>query len=140
MPSQRNPEKLTDHDYRIMGEFRHELRRFLATRARAARNAGIDPQQYQVLLVIKGKGGSASIGDIAASMLLRHHSAVELVDRMTRKKFVRRRRAQQDRRIVLVEILPRGESILRSLYISNREELSTLGRDLLHSLQRALGQ
>lgn len=138
MPSRRT-ERLTDNDYRIMGEFRHELRRFLATRARAARNAGIDPQQYQVLLVIKAKGGSASVGDIADSMLLRHHSAVELLDRMARKKFVRRRRAQEDRRIVLVDILPRGEAILRSLYISNRDELSTIGRDLLHSLQRALG-
>lgn len=134
--------KLTDKDYIALAEFRHQIRRFLAARAKAARLAGIDPQQYQVLLVLKtfDKGRTASIREIADAMLLRHHSAVELVDRMARHRFVRRRRSQEDRRVVAVEILPKGEAVLRSLSISNRAELTSLGRDLLHALQAALGE
>lgn len=136
------PARLSDKDYVALAEFRHQIRRFLAARAKAARRAGIDPQQYQVLLVLKAyeKNRPASIREIAEAMLLRHHSAVELVNRMAGHRFVRRRRNQEDRRVVTVEILPKGEAVLRSLAISNREELTGLGRDLLRALQAALGE
>jgi DNA-binding MarR family transcriptional regulator len=125
-----------------LGEFRHQIRRFLAVRAKAARMAGVDPQQYQVLLLLKAteKERRPSIREVAEAMLLRHHSTVELIDRMERNRLLKRRRSEDDRRVVELEVLPRGEAVLKSLYISNREELSGLGRDLLKSLQAALQQ
>lgn len=141
-PARGSGEKLTERDYVALGEFRHQIRRFLAVRAKAARLAGIDPQQYQVLLVLKAleKDHPPSISEIAEAMLLRHHSTVELIDRMERNRFLRRRRSADDRRVVTLEILPKGEAALRSMYISSREELAELGRDLLHALQQALGR
>lgn len=131
---------LSEADYRTLAEVRHQIRRFLAARGEAARRAGIDPQQYQLLLTIKGmpEGRTATIGELAEAMLLRHHSVVELIDRMVKKKFVRRRRSTQDRRVVTVMIAPKGEAMLRNMYISNREELTTLSRGLYDSLRAVL--
>src|SRR4051812_39011117 len=71
-------------DYEALAGFRYQLRLFLAFSETAARKAGLSPQQHQALLAIKGLAGSspASVGDLARFLLIRHHTAVELINRM----------------------------------------------------------
>src|SRR5262249_18511134 len=79
-------------DYEPLARFRYELRKFQAFSASAADRAGLTTQQHQALLAVKGfsNGVPISVGDLAEYMLIRHHTAVELVDRMTRLKVLSR--------------------------------------------------
>src|SRR5262247_3937839 len=90
-PGRRRPERV---DYWTLSELRYYLRRFLRARELAAREAGIEPQQYLLLLQLKGlwSGQLATISALAERLQLRHHSAVGLVDRLVRRGFVVRRR------------------------------------------------
>src|SRR2546427_13270702 len=101
-------------EYRALAEFRHALRRFLAFSAEAARTAGVEPQQHQLLLALRGltDGVPATIGALAERLGVRHHSAVELVDRMEARGLVRRTRGGGDRRQVLVRLAPPRRGLL----------------------------
>src|SRR5262247_1555041 len=118
---------LTLRDYRALARFRHLLRRFLTFSEAAARAAGLQPHQHQLLLAAKGvpEGELPTIGVLARMLQLRHHSTVELVDRLARKGLVERFRSESDRRRVIVRITPRAERILRSLSLKHRAELRT---------------
>jgi DNA-binding MarR family transcriptional regulator len=132
MPSAR----LTLRDYRALADFRHQLRRFLHFSDREVRAAGVEPQQHQLLLGIKGmpEGTPATIGALAERLQLQHHSTVELVDRMELRGFVRRLRSASDRRRVLVSLTRRGEALLARLTAAHRAEVRSIG----HRLQQAL--
>ena len=108
-------ESITGSDYEALAEFRYQIRKFLHFSERAAREAGIEPQQHQLLLAIRGFTGPAeppSIGILAERLQIQHHSAVELVDRLVERGLVARSRGPSDRRQVLVHLTPRGESEL----------------------------
>jgi DNA-binding MarR family transcriptional regulator len=96
------PSEITLADYRALADFRYQLRRFLHFSESAAREGGLEPQQHQLLLAVKGAPGGQppTIGMLAERLQLRHHSTVELVDRMEDRKLVRRARAGEDRRQV----------------------------------------
>src|SRR6266851_3450117 len=87
-------------DYWTLAQLRYHIRRFLRAREIAARAAGIEPQHYLVLLQLKGLTGkrAATMGTLAERLQLRHHSTVELVDRLVSRGMVRRRRDTRDRR------------------------------------------
>lgn len=129
-------------DYRTLAELRYQLRRFLRRREEAARAASIEPQQYLLLLQVKGLSGvrSATIGVLAERLQLRHHSVVELVDRLVGRHLVARRRDRGDRREVRVELTEAGEAILRKLALYSVAELRTEGPALLGVLQRLIGR
>jgi DNA-binding MarR family transcriptional regulator len=131
---------LTDAEYRALAEFRFELRRFLHFSERAARSAGLEPQQHQMLLALKGmpEGGQATIGVLAERLQIEHHTAVELVDRMESHGLVRRVRAGDDGRYVLVEPTYKGESLLSLLSVFHRIELRSIAPVLWHAI-KALG-
>jgi DNA-binding MarR family transcriptional regulator len=82
--------------------------------------------QHQLLLAIRGHGSSPSIGEVAEHLLLRHHSAVELVDRAARAGLVARVADADDQRVVRLELTPAAEGLLRSLSAAHLEELSRL--------------
>ncbi len=126
----------TISDVRALAEFRHQLRRFLAFSEQAARAAGIEPQQHQLLLAVKGlpEGKRPTIRFLAERLQIRHHSAVELIDRLVASELVVRRRSEVDAREVLIVITGSGERLLRLLSRVHRAELRSAGR----SLQRAL--
>ena len=86
--SSRNP-LLTDDDFAELLRFRDALRRFLRWSEDQARAAGLTPAQHQLLLAVRGHDGDPTIGDVAEHLLLRHHSAVELVDRAERAGLLR---------------------------------------------------
>jgi len=123
--------------YRALAEFRYQIRRFLAFSERAARRAGLEPRQHQLLLAVKGlpAGRLATIGEIAERLQVRHHSAVELVGRLAAAGLVRRRRHPADRRQVVVRLTARGEAVLADLSRHHAAEL----RVLLETLGRAPG-
>jgi DNA-binding MarR family transcriptional regulator len=123
--------------YRLLEEFRCQIRRFLSFSERAARKAGVEPQQHQALLVIKAVpvSGKATIGFLAGRLLIRHHSAVELSKRLERKKLIRRSPSGTDRREVLLTLTADGEKVLHRLSELHHAELQTTGPRLLKALQ-----
>lgn len=135
IPLTRSPE-LSQADYRALAEFRYQIRSFLSFSERAARAQGIEPQQHQLLLALKGlpAGKRATIGTMAERLCVEHHTAVTLSDRLERVGLVRRERSSHDRREVLLSITALGEEVLGKLSSLHREQLRTVGPDL----QRAL--
>lgn len=132
-------ERRDSTNYRALADFRLQLRKFLALSADAAKEAGIDPTQHQLLLVIKGQEPAMmNVGDIAEWLLIRHNSAVELVSRCERNGWVERVRDQNDRRAVLVQLTPKGESVLSDLSAVHMQELRTTGPALINTLNRIL--
>lgn len=133
--------RLRPADYAALADFRYQLRRFLHRREKAARSAGISPQQYQLLLELKGLDGrrEATVGALAERLHVRHHSAVELIDRLAKRGLVRRRRAAPDRRRVLVELRPAGEAKLGELALYSLSELRGEGPALVDVLKWLIG-
>lgn len=124
-------------DIRRLAEFRHRIRRFLSFSERAARAAGIEPQQHQLLLACKGLpvGGRPTIGALAQRLCIEHHSAVALVDKLEHSGMLRRQPSQQDRREVLVVLTEAGDRLLASLSALHREQLMTEGPALIQALE-----
>src|SRR5947209_5164171 len=119
-------------DYETLAELRYQIRLFMRRREEAARAAGIEPQQYLLLLQLKGleDRGPTTVGALAERLQIRHHSAVELVDRLVERDMVARRRDSIDRREVSVPLRPAGEAVLRKLALYSMEELRTEGPEL----------
>ena len=130
----------TDIDYRSLHEFRYVIRRFLHFSEEAARAAGFEPQQHQLMLAIKGmpEGMIATIGTLAERLQIRHHSCVELIDRLIAGGYAQRHRNDADRREVLVELTPQGERHLREMTLHHQAELLSAGPELARALQRVL--
>ena len=128
--SRDNPGRLTDHDFVELLRFRDALRRFLRWSEDEARAAGLTPAQHQLLLAVRGHDGDPTIGDVAEHLLLRHHSAVELVDRAERAGHLRRRADSDDRRVVHLELTADGERRLADLSAAHLAELRRLQRGL----------
>jgi DNA-binding MarR family transcriptional regulator len=127
--------QLTGADYQLLAGFRYHIRRFLHFSEQAARDAGIEPQQHQVLLALRGQPESrAVIGALAEYLQIQHNTAVELIDRVEAHGLVRRKRAAEDRRQVVVEITFRGKAKLEKLSQSHLEELRRTGPDLVDAL------
>src|SRR2546426_4508527 len=123
-------------DYQALADLRYQLRRFLRTREVAARGAGVAPQQYVLLLQVKGLDGREppTIRALAERLQTQHHAVVQLVDRLAARDMVARRRDVRDRREVLVELRPAGEAVLRRLAGHSVAGLRTEGPALVSSL------
>jgi DNA-binding MarR family transcriptional regulator len=131
------PPKLTLSDYRALAEFRYQVRRFLRFGEDAARRSGLEPRQHQLLLALKGLPPDVepTIGELARRLRVEHHTAVEMIDRLERRRLVARRRDDRDRRRVLVRLSGRGNALLLALSVSHREELRTAGPQLVDALK-----
>ncbi|MBI3886875.1 MAG: MarR family transcriptional regulator [Opitutae bacterium] len=139
--SAKRPSPPTPADYRALAAFRNSLRRFLDFSAKAAKHVGLTPQHYQALLALKAASdqGPTTVGALARELLLRHHSAVELLDRLEERNLVRRVRSTSDRRAVELQLTKKGESVIARLAATHHEELSELAPKLRQAL-RAIGQ
>ncbi len=127
-------------NYKAMAEFRYQIRRFLRFSEETARAGGLEPQQYQLMLALKGKPETSRgrIGEIAERLQIQHHSTVELVDRLARRGLIKRRRSETDRREVLLELTPRGDKLLQEMALHHRAELRDLAPDLVAALKRVV--
>ena len=136
-----SPTAPTAVDYGALAHFRFELRRFLHFSERAAHAAGIEPQQHQLLLALKGLPSESeppTVGNVAGWLHILHHSTVELVDRAVARGLVRRQPDPRDRRRVLVELTPAGEALLANLSQMHQQELQSTAPALLEALQHVL--
>lgn len=138
MASGRSASSVSRADYETLAAWRHALRRFLHFSAAAARDAGVPPEQHQALLAIKGYPGPdrPTIGDLAERLDRRHHSAVGLVDRMERRRLVRRVVDSQDRRRIHLELTAQGEALVARLSAVHKDELRRIGPELRALLGR----
>lgn len=132
--------ELSRRDYEALAAFRHALRRFMAFSEAEARAVGLTSQQHQALLSIKGMArestdqAGVSVADLAAHLLIRPNTAVELVDRLVGADLATRHDDPTDGRRTLVALTPRAEALLRDLSMIHREELRAIRPTLLRLL------
>jgi len=121
--------KLTDADYVLLLQLRDGLRRFQRWSEQRALEAGVRPAHHQLLLVVRAHEDRSgpTVGDVAEHLLLRHHSAVELVDRTVTAGLVRRRADRLDLRTVRLELTALGARRLADLSALHLEELRRMG-------------
>ncbi len=134
-------ESLTLSDYQSLAELRYQIRKFVRFSEQAARHAGMEPRQHQLLLAIKGLPNDVRprIGELAERLQLQHHSTVELADRLAKGGYIRRRRDRDDRREVLLNLTAKGENVLRRLSLDHRQELRHAGPMLMKAVGRVIG-
>ncbi len=127
-------------DYRKLAELRFRIRNYLHFSEHFARTHGIEPQQHQLMLAIKGLPANATptVSALANRLCLRHHSTVELINRLVERGAAVRKPCIQDRRQVLVELTPQGEELLAKLNDEHNKELQTLAPQLLEQLNAIL--
>jgi DNA-binding MarR family transcriptional regulator len=127
-----------DAEYVALAEFRYQLRHFSRNMEEQVRKLGVNPQQYQVVLAVRGlpAGDTPSITRLAERMQLNHNSMVELVDRCEQAGLLRRTRSGTDRRQVTLAITAQGEALLRKLGAAAREELRERGPSLVKAVLR----
>jgi len=132
---------LTDDDYRALALFRRALRRFLNFSGEAAATAGLEAQQYQAMLALRGAGdsGAMTVGELAEELQIRPHSAVGLVTRLERQELVSREKGSTDRRQVFVVLTPRGRELLAGLAAAHKEELRKAVPALLNLIEQLDG-
>ena len=135
---QQGPVPLHEAEYVALAEFRYRLRRFQRVMEEQVRKLGVNPQQYQLVLAVKGlpRNQAPTIGSLAERMQLNHNSMVELVDRSERSGLLRRGRCGPDRRLVTLSITAEGEALLRKLGSAAREELRGSGPSLIDAVRR----
>ncbi len=140
--AKRQPARLlTDEEYFALAEFRYQLRRYLRHMEENARSKGLHPQQYQLLLAIKGLPPPRvpTVSILAERMQMNHNSLVELADRAEKRGLIRRvRSSAADRRKVALAITHVGERVLKQQASASRYELLSIGPVLVGSLQRLL--
>jgi DNA-binding MarR family transcriptional regulator len=129
---------MTAVDYRALAEFRYQIRRFLRFSEEAARRAGLEPAQHQLLLAVKAYDGPPTVGELAERLQLRHHSVVGLIDRLADCGLVERCRDAGDRRQVCVRLTRKGQAILRRFSLDHRAELRSAGQELADTLEHIL--
>jgi DNA-binding MarR family transcriptional regulator len=114
--------------FQELAQFRYRIRRFLRFSEQAARGAGVTPQQHQLMLGVAGFTGRgwANISELAEFLQERHNAVVELVARASRAGLVTKQLTADDRRVVRVELTPRGQSILMRLSALHRKELRSI--------------
>ena len=132
--------KITDGEYHALSQLRFLIRKFLQEGDATARDAGLEPQQYLLLLGIRGlqAGQEPSIRALADRLSLRHHSTVELIDRLEAHGLVKRARGREDRRQVLVSLQPRGEKLLEKVVAKRIVELRSHGHALVAAISKLL--
>jgi DNA-binding MarR family transcriptional regulator len=131
---------LSDAEYARLAETRRLLRHYIAFSERAAEDHGLEPRQYQVLLMLRALGpeGSASITDVADWLQVRHHSAVGLIDRMQARGLLQRSAHPEDKRFVQVRLTSTGSAALSGLALEHRDELRRSAPALIDVLRQHL--
>ncbi|MER9326217.1 helix-turn-helix domain-containing protein [Mesorhizobium sp. M0488] len=134
---QKSRPAISQADYQRLSEFRYLIRRFLEFSQVQAEDAGLTPRQHQALLAIKGfPGGPVTVGDLAERLRIRHHSAVELVNRLCEAGLVARDQDKDDHRRVLLRLTERADDRLAELSAAHLDELSRIEPMLRRLLDR----
>ena len=140
-PAKRRSGHLDAAEYQQLASFRYALRSFLRFSEAAAEEVGLTAQHYQALLAVCAAAhGHVTINDLARQLLIRHNSAVGLVDRLTAQNLITREPSPQDGRKVSLRLSAKGDRVLQQLAEVHREELKRIGPQLealLHDITGA---
>jgi DNA-binding MarR family transcriptional regulator len=131
--------QLPPDDYEALAEFRYLLRKFLRfSRDFLRTTAGLNPEQYEALLAIKGFNApiGLTISQLSERLQVKHHSAVNIVDRLAEKKLVSREAAETDRRQRHVQLTAKGEKLIEELATAHRKEIRLRSPDMIQALER----
>lgn len=126
-------EPLTKQDFEALARFRFGIRRYLRFSEETVREYGVTPQQYQLMLALKGYPDRdwATVGELADRLQLRHHSVVELINRAQKQELVERATHDDDARIVRVVLTAAGDQMLARLTALHRDELRRMNAALM---------
>ena len=139
-PKRSRSAHLDPSEYRQLASFRHALRRFLRFSEAAAERVGLTAQHYQALLAVCASAdGRVTINDLAQQLLIRHNSAVGLVDRLTAQALLTREPSPEDGRKVYLRLSSKGDRVLQKLAEVHREELRRIGPQLEALLHEITG-
>jgi DNA-binding MarR family transcriptional regulator len=127
---------VSSSDYQALAAIRYRIRRFLTFSETKARRVGVEPQQHQLLLAIRGREDDVSptIRYVAERLQIQHHSAVELVRRSVANRLVAKRPSPRDRREVFLEITTKGERLLEKLAVVHLTELRSMAPVLVDAI------
>jgi DNA-binding MarR family transcriptional regulator len=142
IPVMARPPRITKSHYELLAALRHALRHFLSFSQNAARDAGLTAQQHQALLALKGFPGRdyTSVSELAERLQLRHHSTVGLVDRLVRRRLLRRTPSRRDRRRVELRLTAGGEKLIERLSAVHLAELRQRGKELHRLIASITGE
>lgn len=128
---------MTDADYVRLAAFRHALRSFLNFSETAAARIGLTGQQYQALLVVRAMPAASemTVSELARQLLIRHHSAVGLVDRLVDQALLLRKASREDARKVELRLTAKGSRVLGRLADTHRHEIAHAGPQLTALLE-----
>ncbi|MBA8903120.1 helix-turn-helix domain-containing protein [Phyllobacterium sp. P30BS-XVII] len=135
--TQRRPQ-LDDDDYAALAQFRKSIREFLSFSEEAAKRSGVTPQQHQAILAIRGTSDEKgfSVGDLAAHLMIQHHSAVELANRLASAYLVEKTVDSGDRRRINLNLTHRAHELLEELSWAHVSELKRRGPELATALNK----
>jgi DNA-binding MarR family transcriptional regulator len=124
--------RMATRDYAQLAAFRHALRSFLRFSETAAAQAGLSTQHYEAMLILRAcpEGESVSVGELAQQLLIKHNSAVGLVDRLVQEGLIVREPSSVDRRKVELRLTARGRRVLAKLVAMHKQELRRIGPTL----------
>jgi DNA-binding MarR family transcriptional regulator len=136
-PASRASMRISKRDFEELARFRCALGDFMHFSRRATQRAGVSSQQYQMLQILKvrQKSDPVSVGQLATSFNLSHNSAVNMVTRAQRAGLVERRRSPRDRRIVHVELTPKGDRTISTLLGNHLMKWREIRPELARSLR-----
>jgi|SRR2546423_7411975 len=126
------------NDYEALANFRYLLRKFLRFSKDLLRaNAGLNPEQYEALLAIKAyPSGNFTISQLSERLQVKHHSAVNIVDRLVERKLIRRQAGEEDRRERHLELTEKGQRLIEELARVHYDELSERSAEMIACLKR----
>jgi DNA-binding MarR family transcriptional regulator len=135
------PLGVTSSDYRALAELRYQVRRFLSESDHAARRIGLEPQQYLLLLMLRGlpDGIAPSVRVLAERLGLKHNSTVELINRMEARGYVQRSRNPRDGRQVLILIASPGQKLLERVAGQRINDVRSRGAELVDAMAALVG-
>jgi DNA-binding MarR family transcriptional regulator len=134
--------RLVTEDFRALAEFRHQVRRFLAVSEEIAYSGRLQPQQYMLLLALRGlpAGKEPTIFVLAERLQIRHNSAVELANRLAKRGLIRRLRSKSDSRMVLIRLTRKGTALIEKLVGKRFVQLHSSQPELIKALNRVLAR
>jgi DNA-binding MarR family transcriptional regulator len=135
------PIAISSADYRALAELRYRIRHFLRESDAAAHQLGLEPQQYLLLLAVRGLPHDMrpTIRTLAERLGLKHNSTVELINRLQSRGYVQRIRSPEDRRCVLVSLLPCGQKLLEQVARQRITEVRARGVELVDAVAAVVG-
>ena len=131
--------RLHSEDYQALAEFRYLLRKFLRFSKDFLRTtAGLNPEQYEALLAVKAFAAPVglTISELSERLQVKHHSAVNIVDRLVERKLITREAGETDRRRRHVQLTAKGEKLIEELAPVHRKEIRMRSAEMIKVLER----